>query len=744
MVKVSIVIPSLNSKMYIRKTIESVLQQTLKDIEIICVDAGSVDGTLDILHKYAKNDSRIRIIHSEKKSYGYQMNLGFKLAQGEYIGIVESDDFASPDMFEKLYTAAKQDNLDLVKSGFFNHHTKADGKSYDLPVFIPSEAPKEIFHPLMSSFTESQQFFTMSPSIWTGLYNAKFLRENRIVFTETPGASYQDTAFTFKVWCCAKRVKFINECLLHYRRDNEESSSNSKGKIYCIMDEYREEEHFISVEHPQLKEKAEGIRCRLKFAAYIWNYKRLSMPEKMDFLNCASKEFLDDFSKKYFVKRYFTDTQWNELQCITENPKAYHEIMDNAVDTADKNAALQNVISFSKKRREIENLDSFQNIILNHVENPLISVVIPVYNTADYISQCIQSIQDQSLKNLEILCVDDGSSDYSLAILKEIAEHDDRISIIHSPKNNGQSIARNRGAGLAKGRYIYFMDSDDLLGKEALHELVERMEKDTLDIIYFDADSFGDGADNQLVERYSNYYHRSGTYENIYTGAELMSLMERNHEYRMSPCLQVIRRSFYRTNQLTFPEGIIHEDNVFTFISMLLAKKVGYANQSYYNRRVRPNSTMTRKTSWDNAYGYFKCYLEMIGFLKSYHGTINNEMCSIMASVYTNGRNAYNNLSWEERSIRWALPAIEETQMNLYYENSTDINRLKKNQEQLEHLKFDYSSMQNSLSFRIGRIITWLPRKCRGGIRCYQEHGINYTMKRCFEHLGIKMGTKDC
>ena len=730
--------------MYIRNTIESVLGQTLKDIEILCIDAGSIDGTLEILHEYAKNDSRMRIIHSEKKSYGYQMNLGFKLAQGEYIGIVESDDFASPDMFEKLYTVAKKDNLDLAKSGFFNHYTKDDGTNYDLPVFIPNEAPKEIFQPLTSRFTESQQFFTMSPSIWTGLYNAKFLREYRIVFTETPGASYQDTAFTFKVWCCAKRVKFINECLLHYRRDNSESSSNSKGKVYCIMDEYREEEHFISVEHPQLKEKTEGIRCRLKFAAYIWNYNRLSMPEKMDFLNCASKEFIDDFSKKYFVKKYFTDIQWNELQCIAENPKAYHNIMGNAVNSEDKNTAIHNIISFSKKRRDIEKIDKFQNVRLNNIENPIVSVVIPVYNTADYVSQCIESIKNQSLTSLEIICIDDGSSDHSLAVLNEVARYDNRITILHSQKNYGQSVARNKGALLAKGRYIYFMDSDDLLYKEALRELVELMEKKTLDIIYFDADSFGDGADNQLVERYSNYYHRSGKYENIYTGAELMSLMERNHEYRMSPCLQVIRSSFYQTNKLTFPEGIIHEDNVFTFISMLLAKKVGYVNQSYYNRRVRPNSTMTRKTSWNHAYGYFKCYLEMIDFLKAYHGTISNEMCAITASVFTNGRNAYNNLPWNERSIRWALPAIEETQMNLYYEDSADVNLLKKNQEQLEHLQFDYSSIQNSLSFRIGRIITWLPRKCRGGIRCFQEHGITYTMKRFCEHLGIDMGTKDC
>ena len=102
MPKVSVIMPSLNVVQYIQECMESVVRQTLSDIEIICVDAGSTDGTLEILQEFAKKDQRISIIVSDKKSYGYQMNLGLKAAKGEYIGIVETDDFIEPNMYEDL------------------------------------------------------------------------------------------------------------------------------------------------------------------------------------------------------------------------------------------------------------------------------------------------------------------------------------------------------------------------------------------------------------------------------------------------------------------------------------------------------------------------------------------------------------------------------------------------------------------------------------------------------------------
>ena len=116
--KVSIIMPTLNVKPYIKQCIESVVNQTLKDIEIIIVDAGSTDGTLEILKEYESKDSRITLLHSDKKSYGHQMNMAIDIITGEYMGIVETDDYVAYEMFEELYKLSNNGEYDLVKSSF--------------------------------------------------------------------------------------------------------------------------------------------------------------------------------------------------------------------------------------------------------------------------------------------------------------------------------------------------------------------------------------------------------------------------------------------------------------------------------------------------------------------------------------------------------------------------------------------------------------------------------------------------
>ena len=117
-VKVSIILPSLNVARYIDECIKSVINQSLQEIEIICVDSGSIDGTKKIIENYAKQDARIKMIGSDKKSYGRQVNLGIMHAHGEYIAIVETDDFIIPDMYQCLYEYAKLDKLDYIAADF--------------------------------------------------------------------------------------------------------------------------------------------------------------------------------------------------------------------------------------------------------------------------------------------------------------------------------------------------------------------------------------------------------------------------------------------------------------------------------------------------------------------------------------------------------------------------------------------------------------------------------------------------
>ena len=121
--KVTVVVPIYNVEKYLRQCLDSIVNQTLKDIEIICVDDGSTDSSPQIIQEYMDKDSRVKVITKPNSGYGNSMNRGFDMAEGEYIGIVESDDYADPEMFEEMYNVASSNQLDVVKSGFYYYYS---------------------------------------------------------------------------------------------------------------------------------------------------------------------------------------------------------------------------------------------------------------------------------------------------------------------------------------------------------------------------------------------------------------------------------------------------------------------------------------------------------------------------------------------------------------------------------------------------------------------------------------------
>ncbi len=280
--KVSVIVPVYNVSKYLHQCLDGIVHQTLNEIEIICIDDGSTDESFNILQNYASKDERMTVVHKTNSGYGHSMNIGLKLAKGEYIGIVESDDWVETQMFEKLYQKATLHHLDVVKSNFYDYWAEKDQLSQKVFV-MPENDLNEVIRP-----QERQNIFWQMPCIWAAIYRRQFLEENDIQFLETPGASYQDTAFNFKVWALAHRVLLIDEAFLHYRRDNEQSSVNSKGKVFCIADEYHEIERFLKQKNMT---HLLALMNRLKFSTYMWNYKRLCWPLNWHFLKFMSEEF---------------------------------------------------------------------------------------------------------------------------------------------------------------------------------------------------------------------------------------------------------------------------------------------------------------------------------------------------------------------------------------------------------------------------------------------------------------------
>ena len=219
--KVSIVIPCYNVERYVRECMQSVVSQTLQDIEIICINDGSTDNTGAILREFARQDSRINLIEQQNGGYGVAVNRGIAQARGEYIGIVESDDFINPTMYEKLYTKAKQTNAELVKCNFFvyDSHSLEKNHTYNPKYQDLNLAPNYAFNPR----EEFKQIFIFHASIWTGLYKANFVKN--IKFYETAGAAYQDFPFAMEVLATVPKMYIIKEPLYHYRTELGQGNS---------------------------------------------------------------------------------------------------------------------------------------------------------------------------------------------------------------------------------------------------------------------------------------------------------------------------------------------------------------------------------------------------------------------------------------------------------------------------------------------------------------------------------------
>lgn len=225
--------------------------------------------------------------------------------------------------------------------------------------------------------------------------------------------------------------------------------------------------------------------------------------------------------------------------------------------------------------------------------SPKVSVIIPAYNVEDFIDANVQSIVEQTFEDIEVICINDGSQDGTLKKLKAWAKKDKRIRFWDTP-NGGLSRARNLGASHAKGNYLYFFDSDDMLVPTALEELVSAMETHELDVLYFDSDVFFD--DPEMEAKYlhkMHYYHRKHDYGEPSTGESLFQRMVQYKEYLASACLQFIRRSYYVEKGLEFPPGLTFEDNYFTLQSMLQAQRAMHVPKPYFQRRYRKGSIMT-------------------------------------------------------------------------------------------------------------------------------------------------------
>lgn len=224
------------------------------------------------------------------------------------------------------------------------------------------------------------------------------------------------------------------------------------------------------------------------------------------------------------------------------------------------------------------------------MDNPLVSIIIPAYNVEQYIEECIESVLAQSYSNIEIIIIDDCSTDVTP---KLINEYSDRAIVLFNDSNRGQGFSRNKGMELAKGKYILFVDSDDWINAQTVEELVFSAEQTQSDIVRYNGISFVEGNNNVREE---SLYDFGDKLKEGYKYEKEESLMVNKKSFSASPCLFLFNTKVVKENDIKFPEGILHEDEYFTTVLFAESKRMVFINKVFYHRRYRSSSTMTEMT----------------------------------------------------------------------------------------------------------------------------------------------------
>lgn len=309
---ISVIVPIHNTFLYVEECIESIRNQTYSDLEIICIDS-STDGTTNLLQKMACDDSRLRVIIDSNNSYGYKVNLGICLAKGEFISIIDSDDYIERNMYEKMLDILLKNNADFVKSDHSSFCVENE-KNVILE-YHENISDYTLYGKCLDCTQDVSILYKTGISIWTGLYRKSFLKENDILLNESEGASFQDAGFSVLTHIYGKRIYYLHESFYRYRIDNVNSSVKSQKKYKTIAEEWS----FINTQIESRGISNKGLIAALrirKLVNYEWNIERLDEERAQEFalavnnelriqylesglVNYMLPDFLDMFEKVY-------------------------------------------------------------------------------------------------------------------------------------------------------------------------------------------------------------------------------------------------------------------------------------------------------------------------------------------------------------------------------------------------------------------------------------------------------------
>lgn len=300
MIKVSVIIPVYNVENYLKQCLDSVLNQTLKEIEIICVDDGSTDSSLSILEEYKKQDSRVKVVCQKNAGAGAARNAGLRIAEGEYLSFLDSDDFFEPDMLEEAYKKAEEYQADFVVFNSDQYHM--DKKNYVSVPWVMRLKDIPPYMPFGYRQLTDNVFKTFVGWAWDKLYRRSFVLEHDLWFQEQRTSN--DMLFVFSALVVAKKIAIVNKVLAHQRRGGGESLSVTREKSWhCFYDALTALKKRLIAENIYWELEQDYINYALHFS--LWNLNSLAEPTHTMLQEKLCNEWFEELGIKGKTSAYF-------------------------------------------------------------------------------------------------------------------------------------------------------------------------------------------------------------------------------------------------------------------------------------------------------------------------------------------------------------------------------------------------------------------------------------------------------
>ena len=512
---ISIIVPIYNTEKYLHECLDSILNQSYTNFEVLLINDGSTDSSGTICQEYVERDSRFRYFEKDNGGVASARNLGLERSEGTYITFIDSDDWVEFNYLEVLYTALKENDTDVAISTY-------------------------------KRFAQDGVFYLRSYS-----------REDD---------------------------EFLN------------IGTRSRDSFLEILPRLGELDHsFYSISSKLIKREIIG---NLLFDEQVSYAEDLNFFFRL-YLGVESVVYVRDYTYIYRTHDASTSQNFNELKALHELEifkRMFQQIEKMGITTFQYFRRLKNLVASriagfptSKAIREYE---SFVSEVRERVTypQPLISLVVPIYNVENYLWSCLDSIVKQTYSNIEVLLVNDGSPDDSSSICQEFVAKDSRFRYIEK-ENGGLSDARNAGIAEAKGEFLSFVDSDDWIEPTYVEDLYRAALLNDAEVVVSNYQEFHQERNVYLIHLFEDYY------ETHYSGEELIQqlpLLERKDlSFKTSWGILFARRLF---DTISFPKGKTIEDTRTNYRLFAESCRSTYIHKALYNYRVGVDSISSRIT----------------------------------------------------------------------------------------------------------------------------------------------------